>query len=113
MIGLTRRQSTMLNFIRAAAKKDGVVPSIDEIRDGMGLRSRGATHAMLLRLEERGAIRRLPNRARAIVLAKPGIVSVEIPQHAHDRAAKAARLAGLSLNEFVAAAVMRAAKETP
>lgn len=73
MIGLTRRHYQLLSFITEFIEKnDGVPPSFDEMKDGMELRSKSGIHRMIRALEERGYIRRLPNRARAIeVLAHP------------------------------------------
>lgn len=72
---LTPRQADLLRFIAGYIEAHGVAPDSDEMARAMGRQQRGgSTHGMLLALEERGHIRRLPNRARAIeVLHKPPI----------------------------------------
>lgn len=65
-MGLTPRQSECLAFIRAYIAANGIAPSITELADGIGNRSKSAVTAMMRSLEERGYIRRLPHKARAI-----------------------------------------------
>jgi hypothetical protein len=65
--GLTTNQKNLLAFIKARYAIDGVPPSYDEMRDAMGLNSKSGINRLVVALEERGYIRRLPNRARAIV----------------------------------------------
>ena len=70
---LTRKQSELLRFINERMKETGVPPSFDEMKDALDLRSKSGIHRLIIALEERGFIRRLPNRARAIeVLRMPG-----------------------------------------
>lgn len=64
--GLTRAQFDLLTFIRGYAEDKGYPPSFDEMCEAMGLASKSGVHRLLVALEERGAIRRLPHRARAI-----------------------------------------------
>lgn len=66
MSGLTQRQNDGLSLIKSKVAESGVAPSFREIAAGLGLRSISGVHRILSALEERGAIRRLPNRARAI-----------------------------------------------
>ena len=66
MIGLTRRQQDALNFLIDYHDENGIYPSCDEIKDGLELASKSGVHRLLTALEERGYIRRLPYRARAI-----------------------------------------------
>ena len=66
MAMLTRRQLDRLNFIKAYIADNEIAPSVDEIRIGMWFRSKSSVAALLGSLEERGAIRRLRTRARAI-----------------------------------------------
>ncbi|MBV8568553.1 MAG: transcriptional repressor LexA [Methylobacteriaceae bacterium] len=63
---LTRKQSDLLRFIHERLKEAGVPPSFDEMKDALDLRSKSGIHRLIMALEERGFIRRLPNRARAI-----------------------------------------------
>lgn len=63
---LTRKQSELLRFIHERLKESGVPPSFDEMKDALDLRSKSGIHRLIMALEERGFIRRLPNRARAL-----------------------------------------------
>jgi repressor LexA len=63
---LTRKQSELLRFIHERLKETGVPPSFDEMKDALDLRSKSGIHRLIMALEERGFIRRLPNRARAL-----------------------------------------------
>ena len=79
---LTRKQFELLRFIHERLKEAGVPPSFDEMKDALDLRSKSGIHRLITALEERGFIRRLPNRARAIEVIKlpdsvsPGIGAV-------------------------------------
>jgi len=63
---LTRKQHELLRFINERLKETGVPPSFDEMKDALDLRSKSGIHRLITALEERGFIRRLANRARAI-----------------------------------------------
>jgi repressor LexA len=67
---LTRKQFELLCFIHERLKEKGVPPSFDEMKDALDLRSKSGIHRLIMALEERGFIRRLPNRARAIEVIK-------------------------------------------
>jgi repressor LexA len=67
---LTRKQYEILRFINERLKEAGVPPSFDEMKDALDLRSKSGIHRLITALEERGFIRRLPNRARAIEVIK-------------------------------------------
>ncbi len=67
---LTRKQKDLLDVIREGIARDGIPPTFDEMKDAVGLRSKSGIHRHLAALEERGFIRRLRNRARAIELIK-------------------------------------------
>ncbi|CEG07903.1 LexA repressor [Afipia felis] len=67
---LTRKQYELLRFINERLKESGVPPSFDEMKDALGLRSKSGIHRLITALEERGFIRRLANRARAIEVIK-------------------------------------------
>jgi repressor LexA len=63
---LTRKQYELLRFIHERLKESGVPPSFDEMKEALDLRSKSGIHRLITALEERGFIRRLPNRARAL-----------------------------------------------
>jgi repressor LexA len=67
---LTRKQHELLRFIHDRLREDGVPPSFDEMKEALDLRSKSGIHRLIMALEERGFIRRLPNRARAIEVVK-------------------------------------------
>ena len=92
---LTRKQYELLRFISERLKESGVPPSFDEMKDALDLRSKSGIHRLITALEERGFIRRLPNRARALEVlrvpeaktatagARPS-APVTVPQAAND-----------------------------
>ncbi len=67
---LTRKQHELLLFIHQKLKESGVPPSFDEMKDALDLRSKSGIHRLITALEERGFIRRLPHRARALEVLK-------------------------------------------
>ncbi|MCB2131879.1 MAG: repressor LexA, partial [Rhodobacteraceae bacterium] len=67
---LTRKQLELLDFIQKRMARDGVPPSFDEMKDALDLRSKSGIHRLITSLEERGFIRRLPHRARALEIVK-------------------------------------------
>ncbi|WP_332693317.1 transcriptional repressor LexA [Bosea sp. (in: a-proteobacteria)] len=67
---LTRKQFELLRFIHERLRESGVPPSFDEMKDALDLRSKSGIHRLIMALEERGFIRRLPNRARALEVIK-------------------------------------------
>lgn len=67
---LTRKQLELLEFINKRLQKDGVPPSFDEMKEALDLRSKSGIHRLITALEERGFIRRLAHRARAIEIVK-------------------------------------------
>ena len=70
---LTRKQHELLMFINQRLASTGVAPSFDEMKDALRLRSKSGIHRLISGLEERGFIRRLPHRARALEVVKlPG-----------------------------------------
>jgi repressor LexA len=69
----TRKQHELLMFINQRLASTGVAPSFDEMKDALRLRSKSGIHRLISGLEERGFIRRLPHRARALEVVKlPG-----------------------------------------
>ncbi|SDE07941.1 transcriptional repressor LexA [Rhodospira trueperi] len=70
---LTRKQHELLVFLDQRLGESGVAPSFEEMKDALGLRSKSGIHRLISALEERGFIRRLPHRARALeILRRPG-----------------------------------------
>jgi repressor LexA len=67
---LTAKQHQLLRFIHGHLHSSGVSPSFDEMREALDLRSKSGVHRLISALEERGFIRRLPNRARALEVVK-------------------------------------------
>ena len=67
---LTEKQKELLVFINARLQETGVPPSFDEMKDALDLQSKSGVHRLIIALEERGFIRRLPHRARAIEIIK-------------------------------------------
>ena len=76
---LTAKQRELLIFIDGRLKEDGVSPSFDEMREALDLKSKSGVHRLISALEERGFIRRLPNRARALEILKLPETSVPRP----------------------------------
>ncbi len=77
---LTRKQRELLKFIQERLGETGISPSFDEMKEALGLKSKSGVHRLITGLEERGFIRRLPHRARALDV-------VRLPE---DQTAKAA-----------------------
>jgi repressor LexA len=67
---LTRKQHELLMFIHERMKESGIPPSFDEMKEALDLKSKSGIHRLITALEERGFIRRLPNRARALEVVK-------------------------------------------
>ena len=67
---LTAKQRELLLFIDSRLKDEGISPSFDEMRQALDLKSKSGVHRLISALEERGFIRRLPNRARALEVVK-------------------------------------------
>lgn len=67
---LTRKQHELLMFIHERLKEAGIPPSFDEMKDALDLKSKSGIHRLITALEERGFVRRLPNRARALEVLK-------------------------------------------
>ncbi|MFZ8924670.1 MAG: transcriptional repressor LexA [Candidatus Puniceispirillaceae bacterium] len=75
---LTRKQSELLSYLNEHMQQHEVPPSFDEMRDALGLASKSGVHRLVSGLEERGYIRRLANRARAIEILKPAAAAGSI-----------------------------------
>jgi repressor LexA len=77
---LTRKQHELLMFINRRLQDAGIPPSFDEMKEALGLRSKSGIHRLITGLEERGFIRRLPHRARALeILRLPNNISPAEP----------------------------------
>ena len=63
---LTSKQKELLMFIHERLKETGVPPSFDEMKEALDLKSKSGIHRLITALEERGFVRRLPHRARAM-----------------------------------------------
>lgn len=81
---LTKKQYDLLLFINRRLKERGVAPSFDEMKEALGLRSKSGIHRLMTGLEERGFIRRLPHRARALEV-------IRLPENVAGRPAAARR----------------------
>jgi repressor LexA len=67
---LTRKQSELLTYIQTRLAESGVSPSFEEMKEALELKSKSGVHRLISALEERGFIRRLPNRARALEILR-------------------------------------------
>ena len=67
---LTKKQLLLLEFIDGNINKNGISPSFDEMKEALNLKSKSGIHRLIMALEERGFIRRLPHRARALEVIK-------------------------------------------
>jgi repressor LexA len=77
---LTKKQYELLLFINKRLNEQGVSPSFDEMKEALGLRSKSGIHRLITGLEERGFIRRLPHRARALEIQRlPENITPAIP----------------------------------
>src|SRR3954447_18735789 len=90
---LTRKQSELLTYIHAQLSESGISPSFEEMKDALSLKSKSGVHRLISALEERGFIRRLANRARALEILRmpdgragiPANSKVSPPEPANDR----------------------------
>lgn len=67
---LTAKQHELLHFIQQKLDAGGISPSFEEMKEALGLKSKSGIHRLISALEERGFLRRLPNRARALEVIK-------------------------------------------
>jgi repressor LexA len=98
---LTRKQYELLVFINKRLNQDGVSPSFDEMKDALRLRSKSGIHRLITGLEERGFLRRLAHRARALQVVKlPEAAAVpHLPDPAFVPAAGRAAAAAIGMRE--------------
>jgi repressor LexA len=82
---LTRKQHELIRFIQVRLEESGVSPSFEEMKEALDLKSKSGVHRLISALEERGFIRRLPNRARALeVIKQPEDVTSRAPSSSAD-----------------------------
>ena len=81
---LTRKQHELITFIQNKLEESGISPSFEEMKEALDLKSKSGVHRLISALEERGFIRRLPNRARALEVIKTpeGSVTKVLPRPA-------------------------------
>jgi repressor LexA len=77
---LTAKQRELLQFITVRLEDSGISPSFEEMKDALDLKSKSGVHRLISALEERGFIRRLPNRARALEVIRQPEDSVAAPR---------------------------------
>ena len=75
---LTVKQKKLLEFINSFQKKNGVTPSYEEMKTALDLKSKSGIHRLILALEERGFLKRLAHKARALEVIKDSISGVKI-----------------------------------
>ena len=67
---LTKKQKELFDFLNGYISKSGISPSFDEIRKAINLKSKSGVHRLVINLEQRGFIRRLKHKARAMEITK-------------------------------------------
>ncbi|MEO0033191.1 MAG: transcriptional repressor LexA [Pseudomonadota bacterium] len=92
---LTRKQHELLTFIQNRLEESGISPSFEEMKEALDLKSKSGVHRLISALEERGFIRRLPNRARALeVIREPDTATAKTAARAAAAAAGVSAGAG-------------------
>lgn len=92
MIGLTRKQSELLQYIQMYMAETRVSPSFEEMKDALDLKSKSSVHQLISALEERGFIRRIPNRARALEVISPNALAAYSTDELLEEVARRRRL---------------------
>ena len=100
---LTRKQHELIRFIQDRLEATGISPSFEEMKEALDLKSKSGVHRLISALEERGFIRRLPNRARAL----------EVLKHPDDVTSKAPPLAAANSNSPLPQLSQPVAPRTP
>ena len=77
---LTKKQKELLNYIQKFQSKKGVTPSYEEMKSALNLKSKSGIHRLILALEERGFVKRLAHKARALEIIKDGISNIKISE---------------------------------
>ena len=75
---LTKKQKQLLNYISIFQSRNGVTPSYEEMKDALALKSKSGIHRLILALEERGFVKRLAHKARALEIIKDGITNLDV-----------------------------------
>ena len=78
---LTKKQKQLLNYISIFQSRNGVTPSYEEMKDALTLKSKSGIHRLILALEERGFVKRLAHKARALEIIKDGITNLDVSSH--------------------------------
>lgn len=100
---LTRKQHDLICFINDRLTETGVSPSFEEMKDALTLKSKSGVHRLISALEERGFIRRLPNRARALEVTRMPEREGRVPVAANDRPVSVTARAAEAKRPLVAA----------
>lgn len=112
MIGLTRKQRELYDYIAVRLTADGIAPSFAEMGRAIGMVSVSRVHRLLLGLEERGYIRRMPHRPRAIELVKQEesavTLNAEVLALADQYAERERKSRKVAVNELLRAALLEA-----
>ena len=77
---LTKKQKELLNYIQKFQSKNGVTPSYEEMKSALNLKSKSGIHILVIALEERGFVKRLAHKARALEIIKDGISNIKISE---------------------------------
>ena len=75
---LTKKQKELLTYIHSFQNKNGVTPSYEEMKMALNLRSKSGIHRLVIALEERGFVKRLAHKARALEIIKDGISNIQL-----------------------------------
>ena len=78
---LTKKQKQLLNYIGTFQSRNGVTPSYEEMKDALALKSKSGIHRLILALEERGFVKRLAHKARALEIIKDGITNLDVSSY--------------------------------
>ena len=81
---LTKKQFQLLHILKREIESCGYSPSFDEMKDSLGLKSKSGIHRLIIGLEERGFIRRLPHRARSLEILKMPNTSPNFSDNAYE-----------------------------
>ena len=77
---ITKKQKELLGYIQSFQNKNGVTPSYEEMKSALSLKSKSGIHRLIIALEERGFIRRLAHKARALEIIKDGISKIKFSE---------------------------------
>ncbi len=75
---LTKKQKELLTYIQSFQNKNGLTPSYEEMKSALNLKSKSGIHRLIIALEERGFVKRLAHKARALEIIKNGISNVKV-----------------------------------